>query len=53
MFSLRPTSQLVYARTKRRDGYAKLEVSPHMAHDTPGTLDEAKRLWKPLSAITR
>jgi len=38
--------QPVYARTKRRDGYVSLEVSPHLAHDTRGTLDEATRLWK-------
>ena len=38
--------QPVYARTKRRDGYVSLEVSPHLAHDTRGTLDEAKRLWE-------
>ncbi len=37
--------QPVYARTKRRDGYVSLEVSPHLAHDTQGTLEEAKRLW--------
>jgi transaldolase/glucose-6-phosphate isomerase len=37
--------QPVYTRTKRRDGYVSLEVSPHLAHDTRGTLDEAKRLW--------
>ena len=37
--------QPVYAKTKRRDGYVSLEVSPHLAHDTQGTLDEAKRLW--------
>ena len=37
--------QPVYARTKRRDGYVSLEVSPHLARDTRGTLDEAKRLW--------
>lgn len=38
--------QPVYARTKRRDGYVSLEVSPHLAHNTRGTLDEAKRLWE-------
>lgn len=38
--------QPVYARTKRRDGYVSLEVSPHLAHDTRGTLDEATRLWE-------
>ena len=37
--------QPVYARTKRRDGYVSLEVSPHLARDTGGTLKEAKRLW--------
>lgn len=35
----------VYSRTKRRDGYVSLEVSPHLARDTQGTLDEARRLW--------
>lgn len=38
--------QPVYTRTKRRDGYVSLEVSPHVAHDTRGTLDEARRLWE-------
>jgi transaldolase/glucose-6-phosphate isomerase len=37
--------QPVYARTKRRDGYVSLEVSPHLARDTRGTLEEARRLW--------
>jgi transaldolase/glucose-6-phosphate isomerase len=37
--------QPVYARTKRRDGYVSLEVSPHLARDTGGTLKEAERLW--------
>ena len=36
----------VYDRTKRRDGYVSLEVSPHLAHDTQGTVAEARRLWK-------
>lgn len=36
--------QPVYTQTKRRDGYVSLEVSPHLAHDTQGTLEEAKRL---------
>ncbi len=39
--ALRP----VYERTKRRDGYVSLEVSPYLAWDTGGTLDEARRLW--------
>src|SRR5579863_7613941 len=36
----------VYATTKGRDGYVSLEVSPTLANDTQGTLDEARRLWK-------
>ena len=36
----------VYAETKRRDGYVSLEVSPYLANDTPGTIEEARRLWK-------
>lgn len=37
--------QPVYARTKRRDGYVSLEISPHLARDLSGTLEEAQRLW--------
>lgn len=36
----------VYDTSKRRDGYVSLEVSPLLAHDTEGTLKEARRLWK-------
>ena len=36
----------VYKSTKKRDGYVSLEVSPYLANDTNGTLDEARRLWK-------
>ena len=36
----------VYQSTKKRDGYVSLEVSPYLAHDTSGTIDEARRLWK-------
>jgi transaldolase/glucose-6-phosphate isomerase len=39
----------VYAETKRRDGYVSLEVSPLLANDTQGTIDEARRLWKTVS----
>ena len=35
----------VYAKSKRRDGYVSLEVSPLLAHETKGTLSEARRLW--------
>ncbi len=36
----------VYIETGRRDGYVSLEVSPRLAHDTQGTLEEARRLWQ-------
>ena len=36
----------VYQSTRRRDGYVSLEVSPYLANDTRGTLEEARRLWK-------
>src|SRR6202163_2183019 len=35
----------VYDRTKTRDGYVSLEVSPFLARDTDGTLKDARRLW--------
>jgi len=41
------TDQLrpVYDRTDGKDGFVSLEVSPHLAHDTKGTVAEARRLW--------
>ena len=36
----------VYESTNRRDGYVSLEVSPTLARDTKGTIEEARRLWK-------
>jgi transaldolase/glucose-6-phosphate isomerase len=36
----------VYDATGRRDGYVSLEVSPYLAHDTAGTVAEARRLWQ-------
>jgi transaldolase / glucose-6-phosphate isomerase len=36
----------VYKSTKKRDGYVSLEVSPYLANDTQGSIDEARRLWK-------
>jgi transaldolase / glucose-6-phosphate isomerase len=38
--------QPVYDSSKRRDGYVSLEVSPYLARDTKGSLEEARRLWK-------
>jgi transaldolase/glucose-6-phosphate isomerase len=36
----------IYDESKLRDGYISLEVSPYLARDTQGTLEEARRLWK-------
>lgn len=36
----------VYDQSDGADGFVSLEVSPHLADDTQGTLDEARRLWK-------
>lgn len=36
----------VYDSTRTADGYVSLEVSPTLAHDTAGTLEEARRLWR-------
>jgi len=39
----------VHTETKGRDGYVSLEVSPLLAYDTQGTINEARRLWKAVS----
>jgi transaldolase len=36
----------LFRETNGLDGYVSLEVSPKLAHDTQGTLEEAQRLWK-------
>jgi transaldolase / glucose-6-phosphate isomerase len=38
--------RVVYDRTRRRDGYVSLEVSPFLALETKATIEEARRLWK-------
>ncbi|MDR3491389.1 MAG: transaldolase [Gammaproteobacteria bacterium] len=38
----------VYNKTNGQDGFVSLEVNPHLAHDTEGTIAEARRLWKAL-----
>lgn len=35
----------VYDRTGAGDGYVSLEVSPHLAHNTEATIEQARRLW--------
>lgn len=36
----------VHEQTQGGDGYVSLEVSPHLAHDTQRTIQEARRLWQ-------
>lgn len=36
----------IYDSTEGKDGYVSLEVSPELAHDTQGTINEAERFWK-------
>ncbi|WML85608.1 transaldolase [Thiothrix subterranea] len=39
----------LYTRTNGKDGYVSLEVNPHLAHNTDGTLQEARHLWAALN----
>ncbi len=38
----------VYDKAKGTDGFVSLEVSPHLANDTEGTIKQARELWKTL-----
>jgi transaldolase len=38
----------VYERTRGRDGYVSIEVSPHLAYETDKTVKQAIRLWEKL-----
>ena len=38
----------IYEGSNRQDGFVSLEVSPALAHDTEGTIAEAKRLFRTL-----
>lgn len=38
----------VYDESKGLDGYVSIEVSPHLANDTDGTIKQAVHLWKKL-----
>lgn len=40
--------KMVYDRSYRVDGYACLEVSPHLAHNTWGTIQAAERIYATL-----
>ncbi|HXT67129.1 MAG TPA: transaldolase family protein [Nitrospiraceae bacterium] len=35
----------IYDRLNGAAGFVSLEVSPHVAHDTTGTIEDARRLW--------
>lgn len=39
----------LYEQSEAGDGYVSLEVSPYLANDTEGTIDEAKKLWDRVS----
>jgi transaldolase len=36
----------LYDATGGADGFVSLEVAPSLAHDTAGTIDEARRFWR-------
>ena len=36
----------LYEKIDGRDGFISLEVNPHLARDTAGTIAEARRLWQ-------
>ena len=38
----------LYESSQGKHGYVSLEVSPYLAHDTQGTIQEARRFWKEL-----
>src|SRR5436309_5005511 len=35
----------VYDETGGKDGYVSLEVAPRLAHDTEGTMEQARQYW--------
>ncbi len=39
----------IYDETKGADGCASIEVSPFLAHDTQGSIEAGRRLWKTLN----
>jgi transaldolase len=41
----------VYDSVEGRDGFVSLEVSPHLAFDTNGSIEEARRLWGRLDRV--
>src|SRR5689334_20079940 len=46
---IKPAADLfknVYKKTNGQDGFVSIEVSPHLAHDTEKTIQQARDLWK-------
>ena len=39
----------VYEETDGNDGFVSIEVSPHLAHDTEGTIKQASELWNAIN----
>ena len=39
----------LYEKNKGEDGYVSLEVNPHLANETKGTIEEGRRLWTALN----
>lgn len=39
----------IYESTHGLDGQVSIEVSPHLAHDTKGTIQQAKELWQAIN----
>lgn len=41
----------LYDSLQGKDGFVSLEVSPHLAYDTAGSIAEARRLWRALDRV--
>jgi transaldolase len=41
----------LYDSVQGRDGFVSLEVSPHLAYDTTGSIEEGRRLWGRLDRV--
>ncbi len=41
--------QHVYAESDGKDGFVSIEVEPRLAHDTSGTVQQAKELWQKIN----
>lgn len=41
----------LFEQSNKKEGYVSLEVNPHLAHDTAGTIEEARRLWEAVGRI--